>query len=186
MKLERTVAPAAVVSVADAKAHMRVATNADDGYIADLVQQASDFIEGPYGSGLALNEQTWRLHLDSFPRIIRIPIWPVKSIVSIAYTDTDGVQQALTDFDADTKGNPAVIAPVSGAVFPQTKRQFNSVTVEFTAGFDTVPRDLIGAILLLAGHWYENREASVIGTITANLPLSVEAILGKYSVRGFA
>ncbi|ARS51506.1 head-tail connector protein [Kushneria konosiri] len=33
------------------------------------------------------------------------------------------------------------------------------------------------AMLLLIGHWYENREAVVIGTITAQVPMAVEMLL---------
>ena len=38
--------------------------------------------------------------------------------------------------------------------------------------------DLAG--LMLAAHWYENREATISGTIIATLPLGVEAIIDNY------
>ena len=40
--------------------------------------------------------------------------------------------------------------------------------------------DLTTAMLLLIGHWFENREAVVIGSITAELPMAVEALIGPY------
>ncbi|SDO72583.1 Phage gp6-like head-tail connector protein [Halomonas shengliensis] len=40
--------------------------------------------------------------------------------------------------------------------------------------------DLTTAMLLLIGHWFENREAVVIGTITSELPLAVEALIAPY------
>ncbi|MEH6641401.1 head-tail connector protein [Vreelandella glaciei] len=40
--------------------------------------------------------------------------------------------------------------------------------------------DITVAMLLMIGHWYINREAVVIGTITATLPLAVESILWPY------
>lgn len=186
MKLERTVAPSALITTADARDHLRVPHSSDDTKIDQLVQQATDYIEGPFGSGLAIGEQAWELHLDDFPSAIRIPIYPVKSIDSITYVDQDGATQALTDFDADTKGNPAYITPLSGESFPQTKDQFNAVTVTFVAGFETIPQDLLGAIYLLVGHWYENREAVNVGNIVTQMPLAAERILSKYAVRGFA
>lgn len=40
------------------------------------------------------------------------------------------------------------------------------------------------ACLLLIGHWYANREAVVIGTITAEVPLAVQALLQPYRRMG--
>lgn len=36
------------------------------------------------------------------------------------------------------------------------------------------------AMLLLIGHWYESREAVVIGSISSELPMAVEALLTPY------
>lgn len=38
------------------------------------------------------------------------------------------------------------------------------------------------AVLLMAGHLYANREAVVVGTISAALPLSVQFLLAPYRV----
>ncbi|WP_337056301.1 head-tail connector protein [Pseudomonas sp. USHLN015] len=44
-------------------------------------------------------------------------------------------------------------------------------------------KDVEQAILLLVGHWYNNREATVLGVSTAALPFGVEALL--WSRRSF-
>jgi uncharacterized phage protein (predicted DNA packaging) len=41
----------------------------------------------------------------------------------------------------------------------------------------TLTKDVQQAVLLLVGHWYANREAVVIGTITAEVPLAVDRLL---------
>jgi len=40
--------------------------------------------------------------------------------------------------------------------------------------------DITTAMLLLIGTWYANRESIVVGTITATLPLAVDALIGPY------
>ena len=40
------------------------------------------------------------------------------------------------------------------------------------------------AMLLMIGHWYANREAVVIGTITSEVPLAVNALLQPYRIYG--
>ncbi len=40
--------------------------------------------------------------------------------------------------------------------------------------------DLSTAMLLIIGNWYANREAVVVGTITSELPMAVNALIEPY------
>lgn len=44
--------------------------------------------------------------------------------------------------------------------------------------------DIRGAMLLLIGHWYENREAAIVGQTVTSMPLAVEALLQPYRIYG--
>ena len=44
--------------------------------------------------------------------------------------------------------------------------------------------DVRTAMLLLIGHWYENREATIAGQAVASLPLAVDALLQPYRIYG--
>ncbi|EDM47760.1 head-tail connector protein [Marinobacter algicola] len=46
--------------------------------------------------------------------------------------------------------------------------------------------DITTAMLLLIGHWYTNRESVVVGTITSELPMAVEALISPYRHFHFA
>jgi hypothetical protein len=46
--------------------------------------------------------------------------------------------------------------------------------------------DITTAMLLLIGHWYANRESVVVGTITSELPMAVEALIAPYRHFHFA
>lgn len=52
-----------------------------------------------------------------------------------------------------------------------------SVTDEHALVLDD---DLTTAMLLLIGHWYENREAVAMGTIATQVPMAVEALITPY------
>ncbi len=45
---------------------------------------------------------------------------------------------------------------------------------------DTVPEDLKQAICQLVGHWYENRETSLVGVSIVEVPFSVREIVREY------
>lgn len=48
------------------------------------------------------------------------------------------------------------------------------------AGQEAVPPALMEAVSQLAAHWYENREASVIGMSAGALPFGVQDIIREY------
>ncbi|MBB3289905.1 MULTISPECIES: head-tail connector protein [unclassified Rhizobium] len=53
---------------------------------------------------------------------------------------------------------------------------------EMATGFEPgdVPFDIKNAVLMLAAHWYENREASVIGVTAQSLPFGVQDVVREY------
>lgn len=185
-RLQRT-AQAAVpaVTLADAKAHLRVDHDAEDALIAGLVEAATAMVEGPNGAGLALINQTWRLTLDTaWPGTIEIPLGPVQSVASIVYTDTDGQPQTLDPehYKLLAHHQPAVIARAPGAVWPAVHRGLDAVTITFVAGFGAaataIPADLRAALLLMVGHLYATREAA--GPVRHETPLGYAAIVERY------
>lgn len=170
MSLVRVTPPELVVSVAEAKANLRVDHDEDDALIEGLIRAAMAFAQRylsyPVGA------QTFDLVLDAFPSSeIGIP-YPLASVDSVSYVDADGVTQIVTadNYVADPSGwiVPAVDWPSSMSVI-------NAVTVRFTTS-EAVPDDVRQAILLLVGHYYEHREAA--GDDVKAIPLGVEMLLG--------
>lgn len=188
-RLTRTVAPTEQpVTIADAKRQCRVTSSSEDEFIGELIEAATAAIDGPNGIGLAMITQTWQLVLDGFPAEIELPLYPVQSIVSISYTDADGNLNQLLDpalYELNKYATRAIISPAYNVTWPSVLAGRNRVGVTFRAGYGlapAVPPDLKRAILLLVGHWYNHREAVVIGQAGQALPHAVESILARYRV----
>lgn len=189
----KTPPAAAVVTVEEAKAHLRVDEAADDSYITALVAKATQAAERYCDR--AFIAQDWVLELDAFPtctKLIKVPLPPLVSVTSLDYVDADGADQVLAPADYQvSKRSPAVIAPAPGKSWPATQAgRLDAVTIEFKAGYgnaaDAVPKPIHHAILLLVAHWYENREPVNIGNIVNALPFTVDSLLAPYRVWSLA
>lgn len=186
----RTAAPATnPVTLASAKAHLRVDHFDDDTSIELLISAATAHLDGYTGIlGRALVTQTWRQDFPAFTDLLRLPLRPVASITSVTYYDADNTQQTLAGsvygLFADALG--AYVALKPDQTFPSTYARRDAVSVTYVAGVadSAVPAAIKHAILLLVGHWYANREAVNVGNITTELPLAVDALLRPYRAVG--
>ena len=50
--------------------------------------------------------------------------------------------------------------------------------------FNKVPEDLLIALHLLIGHFFENHEAVIVGTVAVELPIGVKDICADYRLPG--
>lgn len=182
----RTVAPSALISTADLKTHLRVDGSDDDTFIDGLLSAATDMLEGPNGilGGKAIGAQTWKYTTGrvSGSAALYLPITPATAITSIKYYDADNVQQTATtgDFDFYSNEDQAFIKPKTGNAWAAMYSRADAVEVVYTAGFATIPDTLTHALKLIVGHLYENREAVITGTITAELPLAVDVMVSLH------
>jgi uncharacterized phiE125 gp8 family phage protein len=167
------------VTVEELKADRRVVVDDEDTLIASYLLSARRVIERV--SGLALLEQTWELALDAFPcahhenprAAILLPKPPLRSVVSIKYTDADGTLQTLasSEYTVDTRAFPGSVCPAYGKAWPGIRSVPNAIVVQFTAGYGTtaeeVPETLRDAVRLEAGDRYEHREDQADDTIVS-------------------
>ncbi len=184
------------VSLDEAKRHLRVFHEDDDTDIEGMVAAAQGAIEGPTGIGIVLKPQTWRLSLDSFYEVqgshrnqprrhgeIVVPLGPVTALTSVTYRDANGVDQPITGVRYDISESPMRIWPARDTAWPLVYCEPGAVKVTFECGFAELPQDLRWAILLLVGHYYENREAITTDVKgLAEIPLGVSSILERYRV----
>jgi uncharacterized phiE125 gp8 family phage protein len=188
MNLKRTIAPATLISLADAKGHLRVDGDDEDAVIAALVDAATQYLDGWQGIlGRALMPQTWELYLDRFPAsgAIRIPLGPLLEVQAVDYAAADDGAETtvpVEDYVVDTVSPDGWIVPAGGASWPATLDAINAVKIRFVAGYPdaaSVPAPIKAAALLLVGNWFENREAATQGAMS-ELPMAVNALLAPY------
>lgn len=171
------------ISLTDAKQHLRVDGDDDDVLILSYIKAARIYCEGYQNR--AYCTQTWELWLDSFPRtnILEIPLPPLQSITSIKYFDTANEEATFpaASYFVDIKSSPGRVCLNSGYSWPSVAlRAINGVCVTFEAGYggtEAVPQSVKQAMLLLIGHWYENRETVNVVNITKELEFTVGALL---------
>jgi uncharacterized phiE125 gp8 family phage protein len=185
MKFTVTTPPALdPLSIEEVKTHCRVTSVDEDGLIAGYILAARQYVESI--CGLALITQTITAYFDSFYGIW-LPRWPVQSVSSVSYLDSTAVSQPLaTDvYYADVRARPAFIAAAYSQCWPQSYYQQNAVTVVFVAGYGatpgSIPEPIRQAMLMLIGHWYENRESATTAPLT-DAPTSTKALLAPYRV----
>lgn len=181
----RITAPAVPpVSLAEAKAHLRVDSTDEDALITGLVASATAHLDGYTGIlGRAVVTQTWRLDVDEFPiDAIDLPLTPVQSVTSVVYIDRDDVAQTLdpTLYDLVTRAGTTRVERPRTSLWPATARRPDAVRVTFVVGdaVADVPAPIKSAALLIVGDLYHNREAAGPQALAPNP--AVHALIAPY------
>jgi len=147
------------VTLAQAKAHLRVDFSEDDAYISALIIAARQQVERM--TNRAIFNRTMLLTLDYFPwpgwgtttgstandyymqwyfrgLSIRLPLPMTVSVESLSYLATDGVTVVTIDpsnYTVDLTSEPARISPAPGFTWPYQQNYIpGQVRVNFTAG----------------------------------------------------
>ncbi|MEJ8570747.1 head-tail connector protein [Microbaculum marinum] len=164
----RIAAPATTpVSLDEAKAHLRVDHDDQDGLIAAHIEAATAWVDGFTGIvGRALVTQTWRQDFAGFAPRLCLPLVPASAIVSVSYFDVINDPQTLDAGTcallSDARGAYVVLQP--GHSWPATWRRDDAVSVIFTAGYGDpadVPQPLRQAIQLLVQRLFDGADASI-------------------------
>lgn len=177
------------VTLAEAKAHLRVDLDEDDIYISTLITAARQTAETWIGR--ALMTQTYDLVLDRWPvGPFVLPRAPLQSVTSITYIDDAGATGTVSasNYIVDTASQPGRVKLKSSASWPAvTLQDIGGVTIRFVAGYGNamaVPQAIKHGILMLVGTMYESREDVLVGSgMTAQeLPVSAKRLLLPYRI----
>lgn len=182
VKLTDSNAP--VISLYEAKEHLRIDTDYDDNTVLGLIGAAKEYIEDYLHT--ALTTQQWVLVMDSFQPVVKVYKAPILSIDSITYRNMTGEERILEQsyYTVNISAQPAVITQNNGNYrYYSDLYPTGGVRIHFTAGYDnpsSIPQPIILAMKMLVAQWYENREPVTTGGSVNALPFAVEALLRPY------
>jgi len=190
------------LTVAEAKAHLRLEHDADDAIVSRILTAAREDAEAFLNQTLVTT--TYDVYWDHFPGqgadqrtgpgydevdryALEVPRSPLVSVTHLKYNEASaGTLTTLTvttDYTVDAASNPGRIVPAFGASWPTARAIPNAVTARVVCGYGAaaaVPSAIKSAILLIVGALYENREEFITGTIATRIPTSAESLLWKY------
>jgi uncharacterized phiE125 gp8 family phage protein len=180
--------PAAeVLTLGDAKAHLRLDTSDEDDLVLALIRVAREHLERT--TGLCLITQGLRLHLDSISEdgVIRIGRGPVQAIESVTVYDEAGTatSASLAGSVLDGNSRPARLMLVQ---CPEPGRAVNGIEVDFIAGFGDAPTDvpdgLKRAMLTHVALMFSCRGVVDAGDQPALIPPGYDRLVAPYLIRG--
>jgi uncharacterized phiE125 gp8 family phage protein len=183
-KLTRITPPVAEpVTLAEAKAHLRVDLNDDDALIAAMIGAAREWVEER--TGRALIAQSWLLTLDEWPEGLTLTLArpPVQAVTAVRTINAQGAPNTWDSLSyALSAGadwpNLLRLTPA----WPTPGRAEAGIEIDLTCGYGasgaSVPGPLRQGILRVVAHLYEMRG----GAANDDNALGAMALIAPYKV----
>ncbi len=172
------------VTLAEAKAWLRVDVNDEDDLISALITSARLIVEST--ARRMLLTQTWRLVMDAWPEggVVKIPFSPFQALNAVRVYDINNVAQLVAPASYVLTPSPYGARLVFIGMAPVPGRPFAGIEIDIVLGFGdaagTVAAPLRRAILILVARWYENRGDGEGEAAFKALPGAVDALIAPY------
>jgi uncharacterized phiE125 gp8 family phage protein len=172
-------APEPLLSLDEAKAHLRVDHDDEDTLIEGFIAGAVAWMDGWQGVlRRCILTQTWAIRTDGL-RSMRLPFPDVQSAV-VTYLDAAGDSQTVdpANYRVYTQcGAGHLVLADDFAVPTVLSGREDAVTITAVFGTDEAPPPLKVAALMLVGHWYRHREDDA-----SDVPGPVRALIAPFRV----
>lgn len=181
---QKTAPTAEPISESEVLDHLRISSTDEVPQIVAWIAAAREWVESY--TDRSLMTQTWQLSLPSVPRTVWLPrSTPLQSVTSVKYYDASNVLQtwAASNYIVPAFNEPATIEVLDTATYPAIYLRSDAVQIEYVTGATTtaaVPQALRQAMLLLVGHWHEQREAVLVGQTSKEADFAVTALCAPY------
>lgn len=155
--------PLDVVSLATAKAHLKVEHSVDDALVTTYIGVAYNAVEAYTNTHLAETQVSH--YFDHLFEFTNIHVGPQSSVnrdtgKGVSYINAEGVKTFLdsTDYEFDGTSYPARLRLINEPT--DVKDTLKAWKVDTKSGYTATSRPdaLVAAMLLVIGHLYENRQ----------------------------
>jgi uncharacterized phiE125 gp8 family phage protein len=179
--------PVSVLPIDGFKAHLRMGSgfgteSLQDNVLESFLRAAIAAIEARTGKALIARDFHWVVRQWARSDCVVLPIAPVTAIVAVVLIDAQGGETPLdlSDFRLVHNALEPKLEAVSGSL--PTPVSGGAVRVRLTAGFGAqwgnLPSDLAQAVMMLAAHFYEHRDATTLGA--GCMPFGVSSLIERY------
>ncbi|ADU30984.1 head-tail connector protein [Evansella cellulosilytica] len=150
------------VTLPEAKNYCRVDISEDDAYIHSLITAARDHIETIGRMTLIKKNVT----LTTGNNKIKLPLEPFIEIESVK---VNGDITNQYDHMANYEGECWFV------------NQSNAtVEISYICGYEEIPKPIWQSILMLVGHWYDNRSVVQVGRNVTDIDFTLKALIAPY------
>ena len=180
--------PETNLPVDDLRSHLRLGTGFDEDTLQDKV--LSGFLRAALAAiesrtSKVLIARSFRMQLTDWApdKAQEFPLAPVTQIITVQLLDANDVASTLSPavyrLKPDTT-RPSLVA--ASSTLPSVGAG-GTAQIDFVAGYggwSEVPPDLRQAVMMLAAHFYENRNETHLGQ--GCMPFGVTALIERYKV----
>lgn len=153
------------VTLAEAKAQLRLEHDAEDALIAGLISAAREAIEVYLRR--ALIAQRWQMTLDAWPQTpVRLPKPPLMSVEAVRVIGADGAAAVMAPeaYRVESRAEPGFVMLKPAILPPLPGQPRDGIEIDFTAGYgdswNMAPAPVRQALLAVVSELYETRGAA--------------------------
>lgn len=109
----------------------------------------------------------------------------MQSVTAIKYYDENGDLQSddINNYEVYGTENAASIGPKDNFSWPTTQNRHDAIKIEYEIGYgdaaSDVPDTIRHAMMLLIGHWYDNREQTQMDELS-NIPFGFVELMNMH------
>jgi len=174
------------ITIEEVKAQLRVEHDDDDTILTRLIDVAVAYTDVRGALGQAMITQKWAQWINANPpQNVSLILGPVQDVTAIKYYDTDGVLQTddINNYQVFGTDFATVISPKDSFAWPVSQQRSDAIKIEYEIGYGdeitSVPQTIRHALMLLIGHWYDNREQTGVDELS-NIPFGYEEMLNLH------